>query len=200
MQVLKLIHQHNCQIMHRIGQEMGRGSDGQVFEIIDDYTKVIKLSVLYETQNHDLDQEYLQRSQVLDYLIQNPSPIHARVYEHVKLGEWKRSFDNRSQRYILHYCVMERLKELSGDENKVFHSILSHEDRGVIKNFPIIRLRKILKGLEKGLEFSEGKIVVFLDKLKSAKVRHLDLHQRNVMVDGHGNYRLIDFDRCVLKD
>ena len=197
---MKLAQQHGLSIPYQLGEELGYGADGQVFKSLNDPSKVIKICGLFQLPNHDLDQEYLQRSNVLDYLIQTPTTIHACVYEHVKLGEWSRDFDNHPQRYILYYCVMERLKELSEDEKKVFHSILSHEDRGIIKNFPLNKLRRILQGLGLGLEFSEEKVMVFLDKLKSSKVRHLDLHQRNVMVDNHGNYKLIDFDRCVLKD
>lgn len=199
MQTLRLVQQHNLSLPYQLGEEIGIGADGQVFEVLDDPNKVIKICGLFQLPNHDLDREYLQRSQVLNYLIQNQSTIHARVYEHVKLGEWERTFDHHPQRYILHCSVMERLKELSADEVKVFHSILSHEDRGIIKNFPLTKLRSILRGLGLGLEFSEERVMVFLAELKMSKVRHLDLHQRNVMVDCHGNYKLIDFDRCVLK-
>lgn len=200
MQTLRLVQQHNLPLPYQLGEEIGIGADGQVFEVLGDPTKVIKICGLFQLPNHDLEREYLQRSQVLDYLIRNPSPAHARVYEHVKLGEWERMFDHHPQRYILHYCVMERLNELSEDEKKVFHSILSHEDRGIIKNFPLTKLQAILQGLRLGLEFSAERVMIFLEELQKSKVRHLDLHQRNVMVDGQGNYRLIDFDRCLLKD
>src|SRR5438105_1128298 len=128
MQVLRLVQQHNWTIPHQLGKELGSGADGQAFEIIGS-NKVIKICGLFALPNHDLRQEYLQRLQVLDYLLYDPSPIHAGLYEHGRLGDGDRLlFGNQSQRYILYYYVMERLTKLSEDEKKVFHSILSHED------------------------------------------------------------------------
>lgn len=198
MQTLRLVQQHNLTIPYQLGEELGHGADGQVFEVLDDPTKVIKICGIFQLPNHDLEQEYRQRSNVMHHMICDPSPIHACVYEHVKLGEFERTFDHHPQHYILHYTVMERLAELSEDEKKVFHSILSHEDRGLIKNFPLTKLQSILQGLGMGLDFSENKVMVFLKELKMSKVRHLDLHERNVMRNADGDYRLIDFDRCVL--
>jgi serine/threonine protein kinase len=198
MQVLKLLIQHNIWLPYQVGIELGYGLDGQVFEMLYDPTKVIKFCVLYD--EGDYYTEYAHRVQVLDYLLHNPSPIYARVIEHGKLGEGERLLlGNQKQGYILYYCVMERLKKLSEDEKKVFHSLLSHEDRGAVKNFSFEKMREILDGLEIGLSFSKERVISFCEQLAVSKVQHLDLHPRNVMVNSLGEFKLIDFDRTILK-
>lgn len=200
MQVLKVIQQHNFQLPYKLGDEIGYGADGQVFNIANDPYKVIKLCILYERDNFDLSKELYIRERVLSYLIDNPSRVYANVYDYVKLGDGERPWlGNQKQKYIIYYYVMEKLEELSKDEARVFHSVLSHEDRGVVKNLSPKKLKEILAGLKIGLDFPEENIIFFIEELKRSKVRHLDLHQRNVMKTSFGEFKMIDFDRAMLK-
>ena len=58
--------------------------------------------------------------------------------------------------------VMERLNELSVDEKKVFHSILSHEDNNKIKNYSNDKVKEMLLGMSYGLDFDLEKILLEL--------------------------------------
>lgn len=206
MQTLKLLNQNNCKINFTLGSEIGfGGADGQVFEILNSPNKVIKISVLYDDFNSTLtlEDKYANVSNTLEFL-KNKTPLeYACVYEHEYLGKYNRPFYEKQdgQDYILYYYIMEKLNKISEDEKKVFHSILSHEDRNAVKNFSFLKIKKMLSGLSMGLDFDKEKIILFYESIQTSKIKHLDLHPRNIMKDNSGNFKLIDFDRAnVLKD
>lgn len=179
---------------------LGDGADGEVFEMADYPSKVIKFSVLYDTDSVELEKIYKYISKVLSHLILNPSSTYATVYDHVRLGDYSRqvAWGNGKQKYILYYYTMEKLQKISEDERKVFHSILSHEDRGVKKNFSALQIKEMLSGMSQGLDFNMERVIFFCDNFKKTPVVHLDIHVRNIMKDTVGNFKLIDFDRAQL--
>lgn len=181
---------------------LGDGSDGEVFEIENSPDKVIKFCVAYERFKVDLTKHYRKDIiPILNHLIDNPIAAYARVYAHEYMGIYQRDFlssPNGKQQFILYYYIMERLNKISEDENKVFHSILSHEDKRIAKNYPLPKIKKMLQGLSCGLDFDAEKVILFCENLKSSPVEHLDIHSRNIMKDTNGNFKLIDFDRCLL--
>lgn len=183
-------------------ERLGEGADGEVFELDNEPDKVIKFSILYDTGGQGLRRAYKYISNTLDYLIKQPSPAYAHVYAHMYLGEWSRSVvwgnTERQQKYLLYYYTMERLSKISSDEQKVFHTILSHEDRGIKKNFATDKLKETLDGLRKGLDFNIERVIFFDDILKKTPLAHLDIHVRNIMKDAHGNFKMIDFDRVQM--
>lgn len=93
---------------------------------------------------------------------------------------------------------MERLNLISSDEEKVFHTILSHEDRGAEKSYKSAELQDILDGLSKGLDFDATKVKVFHEALQTSPIRHLDIVPRNIMKDDGGNFRMIDLERTQI--
>lgn len=213
MMALKMIRQHKCPINYSLGNEIGHGgADGEVYEIKNDSSKVVKFSVIYEW---DIDQlpapigfpadiklRYQNISKVLDHLISNPEPAYVRVYAREYLGEYTRPvvFNNemRDQKMILHYYVMEKLNKLSDDEFKVFHSILSHEDRNINKNFTIKKIKEMLAGMSVGLDFDTDKVIFFIENFKTAPIIYNDLHPRNIVKNSVGDFLLIDLDRSKL--
>lgn len=200
MLVLKLCKQ-NCPdlIPVTITDKLGDGADGEVFNFAEDKNKVIKLSVLHEEQHVNIENDYKYIDDTLHYLMNNPSAAYARVYDHKYLTESSRIvFGNQKRKYILYYYVMEKLQKISEDENKVLHSILSHEDRGGEKNISIEKIKKMLEGLARGLDFSQEKVIFFVENLRKSPVHHLDIHVRNIMKDSKGYFKLIDFDRSEL--
>jgi thiamine kinase-like enzyme len=94
---------------------------------------------------------------------------------------------------------MEKLNKISEDEKKVFHSIMSHEDQNLHKNFSMSKIKNMLQGLSMGLDFDASKIIIFCENLRSTVIHHNDIHPRNIMKDNFGNFKLIDFDRCYFK-
>jgi serine/threonine protein kinase len=139
-------------------------------------------------QATDLDQ-YDLTAAVLDSLISNPLPAYARVYM-----RGYRKFESKG--YVLYYYVMEKLLPISEDELKVFHTILSHEDRNIEKNYTSSELEKILRGLRRGLDFDAEKVKFLSDAIRISPIKHLDIHPRNIMKNATGDFKLIDFDRA----
>ncbi len=184
-----------------ISKKIGDGADGECFHLSNDCNKVIKLSVLYEYDRGDIEEQYKQNiAPILEFLINNPIKVFANVYSHKYIGSFCRDFNGSNQSFIIYYYVMEKLNKISEDEQKVFHTILSHEDRGINKNFSIADIRKILNGLRIGLDFDYKKIIDFYSEMLCCPIIHLDLHPRNIMKDNFGNFKLIDLDRCEFRN
>lgn len=183
---------------HRLGD----GSDGEVFEIVNQPNKVVKFCVSYELYGLDVIEHYHKDvSPILNYLVSNPVDAYARVYSHAFMGIYDRDFlssPSGIQKFVLYNYIMEKLYKISEDESKVFHSILSHEDRKIVKDYSPDKIKKMLGGLAFGLDFDEKKVTLFCENLRVSPVNHMDIHSRNIMKDRDGNFKLIDFDRCLL--
>lgn len=182
----------------QISSRLGDGADGEVFEILNSTDKVIKFSILYEYSN-PIDKEFERISNVLDFLQRTHPDTYAQVYENKKLIKSSRKTVSGLQDYILYYYIMEKCFKISDDEKKVFHTILSHEDRGIKKNYLDHEVKKILHGLSLGLDFDMKKIFSFYQSFQKVLINHSDIHPRNIMKDKLGNFKLIDFDRGELK-
>ncbi len=199
MQVRKLFEQNKCNISYLLGPEIGVGADGQVFEIINHPNKVIKFSVLYEYSYEYLETAYENIETVLKFMYENPNNAFVKIHNHSFAGLFNRlSFGNNVEKYILHYYVMEKLNKITDDESKVFSTILSHEDSNKEKNYSIDKIKEILSYLSVGLDFDSERIILFCENLKNYRVKHLDIHPRNILKDTTGNFKLIDLDRCEL--
>ena len=181
---------------------LGDGADGEVFSIIGVPDKVLKLGIFYERHDKGLEKHYKQIQKVLDYLVANSLAGYARVYEHGYLGTYSRKAEHwRSgeQKVIIYYYTMEKLNKITEDEKKVFHTILSHEDRGIEKNFSSDKIREMLLGMSRGLDFDVEKVTLFCNNITAAPVSHLDIHVRNIMKNDTDDYKLIDLDRIELE-
>lgn len=204
MQVLKLIHQYNFPFIHKIGEEIGHGgADGEVFSLLDDRNKAIKLSILYEQCDQNLVKHYQAIQKAIEYIIDLQPIAYAHVYEHEFLCNHFRPmpfWKSGKQNFIIHYHIMEKLQKITEDERKVFHSILSHEDRKIKKNFSSNKIKEMLDGLARGLDFDAEKIKLFCDNIRGAPILHLDIHLRNIMKDEAGTFKLIDLDRIELEN
>jgi len=202
--VLSLCHQL-CpdKIPVKTGERIGSGgADGEVFEILDEPTKVIKMGILYERHDRGLQNYFTAIQKGLDYVMTVQPAAYARVYEHGYLGTYSRKAEHwrtGKQNFIIYYYIMEKLHKTTEDERKVFHTILSHEDRGIEKNFSPDKIRKMLEGMSKGLDFDAEKVTLFCDNIRGASVSHLDIHVRNIMKDDAGKFKLIDLDRIELE-
>jgi hypothetical protein len=181
---------------------LGEGADGEVFSIVGDPNRVLKLGILYERHDRGFLSYYKQIQKVLDYLIANRPDAYAHVYEQGFLGSFSRKMEhwrNGEQKFIIYYYIMEKLNKISEDESRVFHSILSHEDRGIEKNFSPEKIREMLEGMGRSLDFDAEKVILFCDNIKGASISHLDIHVRNIMKDDAGYFKLIDLDRIELE-
>lgn len=196
MQVLSLIQKHNIHFDLPIGKELGAGADGQCFEL---NNKVIKLSVLFEPSSKN----YKQIKKVLQFVIDNQPNMCARVYEQGYIGKGYRSFlgaKNNKQKFLLYYYTMERLSKISDDEKRVFHSVISHNDSGFKKDYSINKIKSMLIEMNRFLDFEFDKVYSFCNALKYCPIDQNDIHERNIMKDNIGNFKLVDFDRSLIKE
>lgn len=194
MQVLRLIQRHGFDLQFSLGDELGYGADGQIFSLLDHKDKVIKLCVSYDNYSY----EYIDS--ILSYLETNNDHICVRVCEHAYIGSGSEKSLYGERNFILYYYIMDRLNKISEDEKKVFHSILSHEDMNVNKQYSLSTVSNMLHGMQKGLDFDYNKVIYFYNEIKLSKLDHRDMHVRNIMKDNVGNFKLIDFDRARIKN
>lgn len=186
------------------GERLGDGSDGEAFVVADDPTKVLKLSIIYDRFEDTPKEIYFnQIAPVLDYIMLNSPAACAAVYEHGFLGEYSRKlayWRKGKQNFVIHYCIMERLHSLTEDEKKVFHTLVSHEDRKIEKDLSPKKIKEIVEGLARGLDFDENKVILFCEQLRNSFLSHSDIHPRNIMKDNSGSFKLVDFDRAILEN
>ena len=176
----------------QIGDSLGVGADGQCFSIVGDSSKAIKVGV-----------SHINRTQEgIDYLISKQPAAYARVYERKYLGMHSCLVYGCLQELHIYYYIMERLLPITDDERKVFHTILSHEDRDIDykKNYSINEIKKMLEEMRRGLDFDFKKIILFCENIKAAPIEHLDLHPRNILKNIDGHFKLIDFDSINLME
>lgn len=202
MNVLKIINDHSFKLDYKIGKEVGiSGADGQVFELLEYPDQVIKLSVLYDNFDLSLEKEFQRIEYVLSFLKKEKPSNYTNIFSFGKLFNSSRMiYGNQEQKYIIHYCIMEKCFRLSDDEVKVFYSVIElFEKQESNVSFVKNKLKNLLNGLSLGLEFNLEKMIDFYNHLCTCMVVQNDLHARNIMRDKYGNYKIIDFDRCSLK-
>jgi RIO-like serine/threonine protein kinase len=197
MQVLRLIQKNGFDLKYRIGEEIGYGADGQVFNLLDFEDWVIKLSVLYDNRVCE-NPAYENIRDVLSFIEKGNESVCVRVHEHKYIGSGTEKTPLGERNYILYYYVMDRLNKISEDEKRVFHSILSHEDRNIKKYYSLASVTDMLRGMQRGLDFDYNKVFNFYRNVRVSKLNHQDLHVRNIMKDNDGNFKLIDFDRATI--
>lgn len=172
-----------------LGPSIGKGTGGEVFLLSNHLNKVIKFSINYLLLSH-------YSKNAISYLINNPHPAFALIDSYQSFGPYIKN----NKTFTLSVIVLEKLNKISEDEEKVFHSILSHEDRNIQKNFDQEKVRKMIAGLSRGLDFDAQRIILLCDNLRKSSVRHPDIHPRNIMKDDLGNFKLVDFDHLILNN
>lgn len=179
---------------------MGEGADGEVLTIQGDPNQVIKLSIIYDVDARACMDTVKNVADVLSYLINKKPPHFAKVSMWGYLGQYSRevSFGKKKQKFVMYFYIMEKLFPITEDEKKVFHSIVSHEDRGIEKNYSPEKIREMLQGMSRGLDFDETKITLFCQHLRQAHVLHQDIAVRNIMKNAVGEFKLVDMDRSIL--
>ena len=198
MRVFARFDNLNLQVPVRLGEFVGEGADGEIFSLLEDNSKVIKLSILYG--NSEVEKEYRKIHKSLRYLTHTHTEPYVRVYDHSFLGHFSEKIVGGARDFILFYTIMEKLEKISEDERKIFHSILSHEDKRIIKNFSTAQIEDMLHGMSLGLEFEHDKVILFCEQIKRSSLKHLDIHVRNIMKSSDGNFKLIDLDRVELEN
>lgn len=176
---------------------IGDGADGEVFEIEGDSNKVIKCAVIYE-YHIPVNKEMERIKTVAQYLITTSPPAYVRVHAFESIAESTRKTVSGEQKYFLYYYIMDKCFKISEDEKKIFHSILSNEDRNLKKNYPLSKIETMLKGMSMGLDFDMKKVLSFCKEIQNSKIDNTDINPRNIMKNVNGDFKLIDFDRSSM--
>lgn len=155
-----------------LGERIGSGVDGVVYALNDG--TVVKFTPI-------LDQ------QLIAEITTGQHPHFVEVLDFGRIDD-------------LYFIVMERLNPLTDDEAKVFHTILSHEDRNLTKVHTPVVLASILRGLSTGLEFDLAEVMSFYAAVVLSTMSHNDLHPRNIMRANDGKFKLVDLNRLTRKD
>lgn len=192
MKPLQRLKELHVRLPFVLGDELGSGIDGQVFEKKSDNNNVIKISCV-------VADEYWDSIHHLLFQLKDKKYWHfAKVHEFGPLLTFDQvddDLDLPSKEFTIHYLEMEKLLPLTEDEQKVFHTLLSHEDANKQKVYTRERLISLAEELSSGLSFDRNKALAFCFAIMNCPIRHKDLHQRNIMKNVAGGFRLVDFDR-----
>lgn len=192
MNLLQRLKELHVRLPFVLGDELGSGIDGQVFENKSDNNNVIKISCVAAN-------EYWDSVHHLLFQLKDKKYWHfAKVYEFGPLLTFDQGDDDLdlpSKEFTIHYVEMEKLLHLSEDERKLFHTLLSHEDANKKKEYTRTQLISLIEELSKWLSFDKESALAFCYAVMNCPIHHKDLHTRNIMKNAAGGFRLVDFDR-----
>lgn len=178
-----------------IGATIGVGCFGKVYSLLNDDSKCIKISTVYNSLLKKSFKEYINIiDNNINYLINNPTNPFVRVYS-FDLLDYKSEKNQATFSYVMDKCF-----RITDDEYKMFHSLVSHEDMNKVKKLSTNVVKKRANGLHLGLDFNIEHAIMFCDKLRESNIKHLDLHPRNIMKDKFGEFKLVDLDNLKIGD
>lgn len=177
--------------------KIGEGADGEVFDIQGDPNKVIKCAIIYE-YFIPVNQEIERIENVARHLINTCPPAYVHVHTFETVTQFIRKTVSGHQKYFLYYYIMDKCLKISEDEKKVFHSILSNEDKNLKKNYPLSKIVTMLNGMSMGLDFNMKKVLSFCEAIQNSEIDNTDINPRNIMKNAIGDFKLIDFDRSSI--
>jgi hypothetical protein len=201
MLVRKLCQQY-CpdRLPANLGERLGDGADGEVFSLTDQPDRVIKLGVILQRTFRSPEDTYQDMKAVLSALVDRQPDAYVRVYQYGELYRGSRPWGNGTQNFLLHYSTMDKLRELKPDERDLFAAILERPDRIISSNYDPAVLERFLQEWRGGLDFDRERVMLLLDRYHAATIEHEDFHQRNIMKDANGDFKLIDLERTTIKE
>lgn len=198
MQVVKYLDSNFQPLLSNLESKVGDGADGEVYNLISG--NIAKFSIFFPWEGESLDLVKKEKVEIVNRVKSLPDTF-VKVINFQHLMDGSRQTVDGSQLFSIYYYEMERLFKISEDEKKVMHSLISHEDSNLKKDFTTQKAKSILNGLSFGLDFDFDKVLSFIKKLQHLEtvgIEYLDYHPRNVMKDSGGNFKLIDIDRMSI--
>ncbi len=182
---------------HNIGEILGSGFHGDVYELLDHPKQVVKIA----WAPLDVPQEFAGRSDtvglhhtfpyiqnIYQYLLKNQFSILAKVFDFYPLHQR----DNK-QYYM---AILERLQSLTEPEQKAMKSVCM-DYNGNIENGKCLQH---IEELKEWLDFNPSKVIDFYTSLTTLPVAQRDFHRRNIMKNEGGDFKLIDFELLDFKE
>ena len=176
--ILSLV-KNSTNTLPKFGNVIAQNADGEIYELNE---KAIKFGIVYNSDNPV--SEYKSIEKVLFFLKDRNIPCFTKIFDSKFLGV--------KDGNLLFYYVMEKLKPITDDEQRVFHTLLSNR-------YNSYQLRKVLSEMRRGLDFDERKVTFFYETFASCPMSHSDAHARNLMKDSYGNFKFVNPERCVFK-
>lgn len=167
------------------------GADGEVFE---SNNNIIKFVNIYDSKTNVL-KTFNKNRNVINKIIQEKPKHFVNVYDFGFVKEIDNFYNNYS---IIYFYLMEKLNKLSEDEKKIFHTLISHEDFSKKKSLNKNRIDSIIDEFSNFYEFDKNKVYKFIEQIEKSKIKHLDIHDRNIMKDDLGNFKFIDLERLII--
>lgn len=177
--------------------EIGNGANGRVYDLPGN--KVIKISVLYDfdLSKIELDKRFATITKIYNSIVASNLACLVKIYEFGHLLSAKRDTAYGKQDFIIYYSIQEKLCELTDDEKKILKTICKWLDNELELS---VRPEETINNLSQWLLFDSEKIIDFYNVAKDLPFEHRDIHRRNILKDGFGNFKLIDFDLAKEKE
>lgn len=164
-----------------VGDYIYAGADGEVFKSSD---KIIKFVEIFDSKkNANLAWNKIKRN--IEWVMDNNPSNFVRVEDFGLVQVFE---DNYS---IVYFYLMEKLSDISSDENKLF--------KNIFKDPKAKNLNFCEKDLDsyKYFKFDKEKVSNFVLQTKKCKMKHEDIHVKNIMKDDYGNFKFIDLERMT---
>ena len=182
---------------HNIGEVLGSGFHGDVYELLDHPHQVVKIA--WAPLN--VPAEFAGRSDttgirhtfpfiqgIYQYLLKNHFSVLAKVFDFCSLHQ------RENKQYYM--AILEKLQPLTEPEQKVMKSVCMDYNG----NIETGKCLHHIDELKEWLEFNPSKVIDFYTSLTHLPVAHRDFHRRNIMKDLDGNFKLIDFELVDIKE
>lgn len=204
-----LTHSAPFKIPPNIGDLLGYGFHGEVYELKNDPNKVIKLGAYYIEEGNKVynnkDDQYLLTTHdsssykdvghIYRFIKDHPQPQLATVFDYQPLYSGINPDDEWKRHILIYSATIEKLLPLTEDENKVFKTVCKSYNANIpSKTIPY------LDELKNWFAFDYNKVHQFYMALPVLPIHHHDFHRRNIMKDQDGNFKLIDFELLEIKE
>lgn len=158
------------------------GADGEVFKSND---KIIKFVEIFDSKkNANIAWNRIKRN--IEWIMDNNPSNFVRVDDFGLI----QVFENKYS--IVYFYLMEKLYPLNKEETSLVKLIFKNENANNLK-FSL----ENLDYFNEFLKFDKEKITDFVIKTKKCKMKHLDIHSKNIMKDSLGNFKFIDLERTI---
>ena len=184
---------------YAVGRQIGRGTQGEVFELLSDSDRVLKCAYLDSDVSHTVEKnESIKKSflAVMKYLKHYQHSCFLKVYDY-GVVDARKIPNAKSGRIHISFSIVERLKKLEPREEYLFDTIEPYTQK---RSTDFEKVRRMIRDHASLYEMNldTEKLMNFYNKLICAPVNHNDMCGSNFMKNTAGDYKAIDLDRATM--